>query len=87
MNYTVNHYGPSDDLDDYVQESGGVGRDGELNHAILIKYKQCLTGSRISHGIKEYVNNNTEYSRVKLFSVYPFGVQSHSLEHLCCEKS
>ena len=83
--YTVIHYGPSDDLDDYVQESGRVGRDGKLSHAILLKYKQCLTGSRISQGMKEYAINSTECRRVKLFSVFPFDVKSHSLAHLCCD--
>ncbi|CAB4004938.1 Werner syndrome ATP-dependent helicase, partial [Paramuricea clavata] len=40
--HLVIHVGPSGDLDDYLQESGRIGRTGnQLNHAILLRYKGC----------------------------------------------
>ena len=60
---------------------------GKLSHAIQIEYKQCLTGFRTSHEIKEYVNNSTECKKSTLFSLLTFGVQSRDLAHLICEKS
>ena len=43
---TVVHYGPANNLEDYIQETGRAGRSPDENcHAILIKYKHSL-GSR-----------------------------------------
>ena len=84
--HTVIHYGPADDLDDYVQESGRVGRDGQQSYAILIKYKKCLSGSRISTAMKDYITAKVgECRRVKLYSVFPFSVKPHKTPHLCCD--
>ena len=39
---TVIHYEPSSDMDDYVQESGQGGRDGDECNAILYLFPGCL---------------------------------------------
>lgn len=37
---TVVHYGPANDIDDYLQETGRAGRDPLIqSHAILLLYK------------------------------------------------
>ena len=83
--YTVIHYGPSDDLDDYVQESGRVGRDGKQSHAIILKHRYALSGSRLTKTMKDYVKNNETCRRVALFSVFPGEVTPLVNKHLCCD--
>ena len=57
---SVVHYGSSNDLDDYIQESGRAGRHpDEQCHAIIIKYKRCLSSKNIATGMKEYINSKT----------------------------
>ena len=41
---TINHFGPPADVDDNIQESGRVGRDGIGSNAILYYYLGCLIG-------------------------------------------
>lgn len=49
----VIHYGSSNDLDDYIQESGRAGRrPDEQCHAIIMKYKRCLSSKNIAKSIK-----------------------------------
>ena len=83
--YTVIHYGPSYDIDDYVQESGRVGRDGGTSSAILIRYRYALTGSRISKEMKEYVRNQTSCRRIDLYSIFPGDSEYGVRKHICCD--
>ena len=50
---TVVHYGPSSGIEDYVQESGNAGRDGQPCRAILCIYPGCLLG-HITKEMKDY---------------------------------
>lgn len=52
---TVIRYGPSTDVDDYVQEAGRTGRDKKLSHAILYKYTYSMMG---------HVSKSMEYVRL-----------------------
>ena len=54
--HMIIHYGPSKDVDDYLQESGRGGRNGELSHAILYTYPGCTLGY-VSPAMKKYVSN------------------------------
>jgi superfamily II DNA helicase RecQ len=54
----VVHYGPPNDVNDYVQESGRAGRDNSKSHAILVSYPRCTSG-KVSKAMKDYVKNTT----------------------------
>lgn len=55
--YHVVHYGPSFDLESYIQESGRVGRDGKPSHAVILYHGGMLRD--ICPKLKNYVKNET----------------------------
>ena len=57
---TIIHYGPSSDLDDYIQESGQAGRQPDDNaHAVIMRYKRCLSSKNISKEMKTRIKTQT----------------------------
>ena len=58
----VIHYGPSSDIEDYLQESGRAGRDGRDSHAVLYVYPACTIG-HVSPAMKEYCQQTTQCRR------------------------
>jgi ATP-dependent DNA helicase RecQ len=75
----VIHLGPSGGLDDYLQESGRVGRDKANAHAILLKYKGCTCSRNITKQMKEYVRNTTECRRVLLLKPFVSNPQPNAI--------
>ena len=53
----VIHLGPSSGIDDYLQESGRVGRNNEKAHAVLLRYKGSTRSRNITKEMKEYTRN------------------------------
>ncbi|KAL5007067.1 hypothetical protein ScPMuIL_015873 [Solemya velum] len=55
----VVHYGPADDVDSYLQETGWAGRD-PVSHceAVSLEYKHSLNGRHISKSMKDYCEAN-----------------------------
>ena len=80
----VFHFGQSQDIDDYMQESGRGGRGGEMCTAVLVKYCGC-TRLPTSQRIKEYLKNKTQCRRELL--LVPFGRKpaTRMLAHTCCD--
>ena len=80
------HLGPSSGLDDYLQESGRIGRSADsMSHAILLKYKGCTSSRNITKEMKEYVKNDTECRRKLLLRSFVADPQSNSIKHTCCD--
>ena len=81
---TVVHYGACNDLDDYLQESGRAGRQqSEKCHAIIMKYKQCLSSQNITIDMKEFIK--TKACRRKIL-LKPFTDGLTVIEnHNCCD--
>ena len=80
------HYGPANDIDDYVQETGRAGRNfSKQCHAILIKYKRCLGSKNISKEMKEYVKTKT-CRRKEILQFFGFSTELPSItKHDCCD--
>ena len=82
---TVIHYGPPTDLDDYIQESGRAGRQlAQKSHAIIIKYKRCLSSKHISKDMKSFITSKTCRRRILL---KPFTEEFKEMDnaHDCCD--
>ena len=80
------HLGPSSDLDDYLQESGRIGRSSDtMSHAVLLRFKGCTQSRNISKGMKEYVKNMEECRRKMLLKPFCGSPQSNDIKHSCCD--
>lgn len=64
----VIHYGYSNDIDSYVQETGRAGRDGHPAVAILVK--KSKSGKKGDKSILEYASNSSECRRDTLFHCF-----------------
>lgn len=83
--HTVVHYGPANDTDDYLQESGRAGRDPNVQcNAVLLKYKFCMNGRNIAASMKEYVTTQ-KCRREVLLSPFIDASLEVSPCHSCCD--
>eukprot|EP00794_Sanderia_malayensis_P002023 gene2023-2300_t len=81
----VIHFGPPNDIDDYIQESGRAGRDGLQSHAILLLHPRCMT-SKTSPAMKAYSTNTMFCRRNSLVKYFGKGISDLGLEcHQCCD--
>lgn len=81
--YTVIHYGMPANLDQYVQESGRVGRDGKPSHAIILYHSNSLRG-KVSKECKDYIKSKT--CRRQVLLTYFGEEQKHTIvQHSCCD--
>ena len=81
------HYGPPKDVDDYFQESGRAGRDGQCSTAIIYTYPGCLLG-HVSGDMKDYCRQEVECRRKQLLKHFPGSLDLHALDdapHNCCD--
>ena len=84
---TVIHYGPANETEDYIQESGRVGRDTASScDAILIKYPGCTSSKNISNEMREYCKNNEQCRRIILFNNFrDYRTPVELVAHDCCD--
>ena len=78
------HYGPSHNIEEYVQECGRGGRDGLQCHALLHTYSGCTRG-RISDNMKDYCRKTDVCRRRCLFQHFPGDFSLPSIPHECCD--
>ena len=81
---TVIHYGPLSGIEDYVQESGRAGRDGQPCRVILCIYPGCLLG-HITKEMKDYckIDSTTTCRRTQLLT--HFNALPTSDRTKCCD--
>ena len=62
------HWGPSSDVEQYLQETGRAGRDNLPSIAVL--YTVDLAAHEVEESMKEYYNNKTKCRRKLLLSCF-----------------
>ena len=62
------HWGPSADIESYIQETGRAGRDGYLSRAVL--YHSAADYRFSSNAMVNYCKNTTECNRKLLFNEF-----------------
>ena len=77
------HFGPPNDIDSYIQETGRGARDGKYCKALLLYKPNKYTHSEM----KEYATQNQQCHRVKLFNCFIKGdvVKSQKPGCICCD--
>ena len=81
--YTIIHYGPSTNLESYMQELGRCGRDGGQSSAVLYYH-----GHQMQHTdamMKAYVYNSSSCRRDLLLSVFGASSVPPRVQHKCCD--
>ena len=84
--HTIMHLGVPSDIDDYIQESGRAGRDGQQSISILLKYPGMYTDSSVDERMKTFVNSTNVCRRQLLLE--HFGIKNHvhaKQGHTCCD--
>ena len=84
---TIIHWGPPEDLEMYVQETGRGGRDNMLSNAILYYNKRDIAAnSHASEEVKRYCENMSECRHALLMRQFTDEALDLPLHrHLCCD--
>lgn len=88
----VIHWGPSDDIEQYLQESGRAGRDQLSAYAILYKKAPSVVVKGITENMKEYCSNIHECRRKMLLKHFDTQEEENFQQELCtccdvCERN
>ena len=70
----VIHNGPAAKVDQYVQETGRGGRDGDLCEVVLYLFSGCTRG-KVCDEMKDYCYNNVKCRRKVLMQCFPGEIQ------------
>lgn len=73
------HWGTPENIEQYVQEIGRAGRDGDQSVAILMHHRHYT----ISENMLVYVNNLTKCRRTLAFKDFLFYTESNTLQNKC----
>ena len=84
--HTVINLGAPQLMDEYLQQSGRAGRDGQPSHSILVLYKGHGAGLMIEKEMKGYISNSEVCRRtVLLDAIQNTKVAPLAIPHTCCD--
>eukprot|EP00112_Aurelia_sp_Birch-Aquarium-sp1_P017157 Seg3958.5 transcript_id=Seg3958.5/GoldUCD/mRNA.D3Y31 product="ATP-dependent DNA helicase RecQ" protein_id=Seg3958.5/GoldUCD/D3Y31 len=78
-------FGPASDIDNYCQETGRAGRDGEQSYALLIMYPRCVNSKRVSAAMKDYYTNTEKCRQELIYQQFSGPYKKVSPIHNCCD--
>ncbi len=82
--YTVIHYGSPADTDDYLQETGRAGRQGDESVAVLLHHSKAFIICKPSAAMKAYVEG-TACRRQTLLKSFETGDEQPPATFTCCD--
>ena len=82
--YTCIHYGPSASVEDYLQQSGRIGRDGKASHSIVLTYKRCFNTIHVSEDMKSFCNALSCRRAVLMRTINNYSC-TLPIKHACCD--
>lgn len=65
--HVVFHYGPPGLIEEYIQETGRVGRDGKPSQAIILHGKP---GKFVHESVRNYGDNTASFCRHIIFKIF-----------------
>lgn len=80
---TIIHWGPSEDIEQYVQETGQAGRDGQPAKALLYHGGPDLSSRHVNQEMKQYCLNKDKCRRSVLLSYFD-SPKAHNTELCSC---
>ena len=80
---SIIHFGPSKNIECYVQESGRAGRNGNQSTCIVLYHGMLL--SHCSQEMKELVLSEDECRRKVLMNAFGYSCQKLEPKHSCCD--
>lgn len=80
----VFHYGIPASLDDFVQETGRIGRDGQPSYSVVLIHKDSNRGKNISQPSKNFTSEPGCF-RTKLLT-YFCEPNTATVSHTCCSE-
>lgn len=84
--YTCIHLGPPHLLDEYLQQTGRLGRDMKPSSAILLLFKQCTAGGGFEDDCMAYIKNTQLCRRMTLLTAIENPrITSLAIPHTCCD--
>ena len=81
--YTCIHYGCPVSAEEYLQQSGRIGRDGTPSHSLILKTK--WNSVKLDEHMSVYVKNTTTCRREYLLKVICNPYSSVLIQHACCD--
>jgi hypothetical protein len=76
------HFGPSKNIEQYVQESGTAGRDGEQSSCVLLF--NGILATRCEKEMKDFLHSE-ECRRNYIMRHFGYETECRNIPHVCCD--